>query len=1722
MPMNPIETTRKIKGDYENYLQSILKVKDAEITKSTYKALKSHRFVKGPYLEATLPYVSGGTLRDLMKEGIASSEFGSMSHSIDLDRPLYTHQEKAFRKVATDHRNIIVATGTGSGKTESFLYPILNSLLREKEQGTLSPGVRALLLYPMNALANDQMKRLRELLETYPDITFGRYTGETIEKEAYAVDTYKKKKEEEIRSNNPYAVQGKDYHLKDLMPLENERLSREKMRENPPHILLTNYAMLEYLLIRPSDNVFFDGPDADKWQFIVLDEAHTYKGATGTEIALLLRRLKQRVVHNQRGKIQCMATSATLGNKEALPDLAKFASDIFDEEFTVSDIITSERKKIDILEMKVKGTLEDYKSYKEKAGTMDQEEAGKFLYSKLSIDLRIGEVIRALEAKPKALDKVADLVFQDIEEESKRLEGMILLIELGVLAKKDRDSAALLPARYHLFVKALEGVYIALYPNRRTFLDRKELDEVQGKEVPVFELANCQNCGQEYLVGVSKQNKLKPAKMDEKAEYYLLTNEEVSSDLEYDDDETAFAEANVKNMEEYELCTACGTLHRANLKQRPRCCEVADQGKLVKVYKMISKKHVPNTCTSCGAVSNSIIKRFMTANQPATYVVASSLYSMIPPEKAEVKKRVAEEEFFFDEEFLFGSQSQEESEESGRKLLVFSDNRQEAAFFAAYMDNKYNQLMWRRLILRELRDLGREEEIQDLMLKLKRPAEDLGLFKGLKNPTSGEKDQIIQTFVMKELLAFERNQGLEGSGYVRFSPELPPRFPGYKDILTGEEMKSVFSVMLDTLRLGGAMSFPGILDPSDDVFAPRNRSVYFNRYDGGSTVDGTIMSFVPKTGHRNRRLDYLLKLLLKKGYSEEEAKEISAEMLVKICDLLDGPLASRLLSTKNKGAAGTVHQLSYKNWRIEYLKDQDHIYKCGKCGKIAHVNVLDICPEFRCSGSLISISAEEYRNDPYYKEIYQNQKVIPMISKEHTAQLNKERAGELQKEFESGKVNVLSCSTTFEMGVDVGQLEAILLRNVPPETANYVQRAGRAGRRTSSTAFSVTYARRSSHDLHYFANPQEIISGKIKSPYIELTNEKIADRHLNSIVMAWFFKDHPHFFNGKVSQLIGYQEEQEAGIDVVAVLKEELLKKPEELLMIIKEALGETLCKKLEVQEWSFINRLVGEDGVLTNAILEKKSDIEMLSEIKDRNYKEGKKTDAIQRTIHTFLSESVLSFLASSGVLPKYGFPVDVVKLDILNDRDTSVDVDLSRDLKLAIAEYAPGSEIIAAGKIWTSHALNKVRGKEWPSYRYYECTHCRRVEIPEDNTIAVSEEEEEEKICSMCNHPLKPKKFYVPIFGFSTMYGEKPKNVGETRPERYYSTKIQFGGFGHLDAFEEVERKEDLITIGGNEIHTLYSPQGKLVVLNRGKNNTGLAVCSLCGFATDYTKPFPHKNKFGRDCPNGFATNAALGHMFLSDVLKLRFPNKVIDATSYEDGKDKWSTLLYAILEGASDVLGISRSDINGCVDWSDGYPVLILFDEASGGAGHVKRIHQNLESVLKGAFKRVDGHCGCGKETTCYGCLRSYGNQMEHDVLARGLAKSYLEWLLSSQHSDVSQKQKEVPEEKKLTKEWEETLDLLTSDFYDLAWDMVKEGTINAPDEVGYPLVSEETGVMGYEAEMIWHDKKVAVLPQEATPECRNAFKESGWNIFVVNEMDKDHLLKELKARSGGKKW
>lgn len=180
-------------------------------------------------------------------------------------------------------------------------------------------------------------------------------------------------------------------------------------------------------------------------------------------------------------------------------------------------------------------------------------------------------------------------------------------------------------------------------------------------------------------------------------------------------------------------------------------------------------------------------------------------------------------------------------------------------------------------------------------------------------------------------------------------------------------------------------------------------------------------------------------------------------------------------------------------------------------------------------------------------------------------------------------INVLSCSTTFEMGVDVGELEATFQRNVPPETSNYIQRAGRAGRRTSSAAFSVTFARRNSHDMTFYQDPPEIIAGKINAPVLEVNNEKIALRHLNSIVVAGFFKEYPEFFTGKAKRIVDFDKKDNMSVE----LKKYLESKPQSLLDTIYKVFTPQILKQLNVDNWGFVDELIGEDSKLNIAIKE-------------------------------------------------------------------------------------------------------------------------------------------------------------------------------------------------------------------------------------------------------------------------------------------------------------------------------------------------------------------------------------------------------------------------------------------------------------------------------------------------------------------------------------------------------
>ena len=262
--MDIIKTSEDIKNRYINYILSSFNLNNKEMNEALVKKItKETDLFKGPILEVGKNFTSGKSLKNLVDEGILSSEFEKLN--LNQERPLYKHQEDALRKVI-EGKNIIVTTGTGSGKTESFLYPILDSILREKAEGKLSAGVRAMILYPMNTLARDQIDRLGDILKSYPDITFGAYTGEVEHKYNDALVAYKRMYNKE--------------------PLKNELISREQIKNTPPNILITNYSMLEYLLLRPKDSILFNDTT---WKYLVIDEAHMYTGAKAIEIGKIGR-----------------------------------------------------------------------------------------------------------------------------------------------------------------------------------------------------------------------------------------------------------------------------------------------------------------------------------------------------------------------------------------------------------------------------------------------------------------------------------------------------------------------------------------------------------------------------------------------------------------------------------------------------------------------------------------------------------------------------------------------------------------------------------------------------------------------------------------------------------------------------------------------------------------------------------------------------------------------------------------------------------------------------------------------------------------------------------------------------------------------------------------------------------------------------------------------------------------------------------------------------------------------------------------------------------------------------------------------------------------------------------------------------------------------------------------------------------------------------------------
>ena len=1554
MTFNPCKSSKNIVEFYKRYILTTFKMKDNDYNQQLQEILcQEGNISKGPYVSISSPYKKGHSLQELANTGQVNKNITKME-KLSPKRPLYAHQENALTKIKAG-KSIIVSTGTGSGKTESFLIPVINELLDEEQQGTLTAGVRALIVYPMNALVNDQIGRMEEILAG-TNITFGYYTGETENEESKAQQQYR-----DIHGKNAPA---------------NELLSREKMRDTPPHILITNYAMLEFLLLRPDDNDIFKKNSAT-WKYIIFDEAHSYNGAKAIEVACLVKRVKTLL---DRNDIQFILTSATLGDPSKSSDtIISFAQNLcntcgnakFDKDSIIRAQVIELEKPSDFLNISTDfyTTLIHYNSEQEKLEQIqsvmpntDNHVLAEILFDLVSKDKFYYDFRNFLKEGPKSILAIT----QELQISEQHLIDFI-----AVASQASKNDTRLFEAKYHLFVKGIDGIFITLKPSKKLFIKKMKTykenpDDITDIGEKVFQVSFCSNCNALYIIGKEDESNHKleqPSNYEREPDIFLLNGSMEDEEIETNNKQVP-----------YVICGKCGEIHE---KGYPFNCSCGDKYKnnLTKIEYAKDNLHV---CACCHHknTQRSILRPYLLGSDAATAVLSSGLYNELPGEKVETTNTTVDIPFFG----ITATREEYTITPLKKQFLTFSDSRQAAAFFAPYLQETYQDNLVKRIITEIVQHYNDQFErgisLKQLCELLSEEFKKYQLFKD--DPL---KEAWI--YVLGELANFKAKNSLEKKGILKFElnlDDIPLRDPitldisdGNRKIFTIKEMKDLFNVLVRTIIRESAFAINNmdIILTEDDIkrISVSGQKQWTNCQKEGKQSTSQVSCWAPQIGRTNPRLRFICKVL------EENSRDCptSRELLKSIWDLL---LNENIITKRQQDNS---YGLNLSKVRVKHA---DKLYICPKCNNVLPFNVKGICSYTECKGTapLQEYNYKDMLKDDHYRNMYYSYDISPMEVKEHTAQLSSKLARDYQEQFKNKQINVLSCSTTFELGVDVGSLQTVFMRDMPPTPANYAQRAGRAGRSTNAAAYALTFCQNSPHDLNYFKDPLPMILGKIEPPIFDINNDKIVLRHIFASAFSFFWKEHTEKYYKTISEFFDN--------DGFKAMEEYLATKPKSLRDYLLEIVPRNIQNIFGIDEFKWVNKLFNDSGHTENlgyfniAKQQYDKDIDTLEEEKKRLFRENKGTSFIQRRINTIKEENTITFLSKNNLIPKYGFPVDTVDLDTENSssvHNKPSHLRLSRDLFYAISEYAPESEVVAAGYLYKSQYIKKINKYGWPVYKYSICSHCQTLNriIDVDNKTL--------KTCTQCGNDLSgPRlKYIIPKFGFQ-IAKEKIKKVGVNKPEKTYRGEIHYIGNGK-DANFHAEH-----TICRQKIQVTGSIRDTLVVLNESK----FYVCENCGYATIDTKSpmsfitqkhtYPNGTK---NCEKTRLTRFSLGHEILTDVTVLKFPNILV--------KDEAParTVLYSLIEGFSHSMNIDRRELSGCLQRDGNQFKFIIFDNTPGGAGYVKHLRKAdvLKKTLREGFRLIET-CSCGKDTACYNCLCNYYNQKYHDMLKREYALAF----------------------------------------------------------------------------------------------------------------------------------
>lgn len=1647
-PLLPVPIALEAIDELKGFVSSLLYSRNAKTRKAILKALfEDDPMIKGPFIDLRLPYKSQE------EEWVLNETLKPLAYKYGTP---YIHQFRSFRQLQFQAPvNTIVTTGTGSGKSECFSFPVFDYVLHCKKIAQ-TKGIKAIILYPMNALIDDQGERITQIanqlnknLDKEMHIRVGRYTGN----------------DGTNREMNPH----NDQQIID---------DRQSLIENPPDILLTNYRMLDFILMRPEEQSLWDENTQKSFQYLVIDEVHTFDGAQGADVAALLRRLKLKLKKEQ---ITCVGTSATVASDnedgDPIQDLCQFASTLFGETFKKEHVITNETMSFtEAINQSVSPNIGNYidsqdlnKKYRDHFFSLIQKwKAPENIYDLpawISSEAKFSKIFESGSIKGLTLDEIAknaDLSTEETQE----------LLTLLSFARNNSGKMALIPQSTHVWAQGSKYLYRKLSQNIE-FIRAESITDEHRKSGIYLPSISCRSCGASGWVthlsdDVFNEDSTTTFKISTntseimnkffKKEAYILF--EVNSET---DNSTYFFDAETERIRREE----CDSDHpdsipvHVGLQSNTSRIRISHGGDVL--------EHCPE-CDTKFSLSLGLMGTSMLGSVLSGQFLASSFNP------------------------------------SDKKLLIFNDSVQDAHHQAGYLSARGYKFNIRRFLYQTLQNLmpvGTTFSFTQLQIEIKREIEAMwNKACDPKNPAESRKaKEVIIQLLPKDL--WERWNADKRSNFLS-SKQCQQEF--FEKIHwecwfemsiqsdLGWSLRKTALVLLEPSpemlkNWVAALERVALKSPTFDII---DKKAYAYGLIRRLIVQGAIFSEEFKNHYNSKKFSkwgYLRKkphlssifsfsqprlISLNSGERDSYVRLANAtsghswfkvwgnkhDLLVSEIDQLNALLLKELASHSQILSVNSEDITTYALNPDDLLisRDQAVLKRCTKCSYLSAVDqafqdIEPSCYQLRCNGLLQEQSDPEQildeKNYRQYMRNHYNKDLISPLAHPHTGQLKGDDRRRVEDAFKKGllpgdrvaeksptiykdqPINVLACTPTMEMGIDIGTLSGVALRSFPPSQASAIQRLGRSGR-SSGNAYNLILFKDRPHDLNYWQDPNLYFKGSVKTPGCDFRNTQLLIRQFNAFLIDRFASQNPNLRIPKLdadtgitdlknteywSNLLGFLSNIDTSlIDsfTIAVLDQPTNMSPKELRADLlsywkKDNFKEELSLILDR-----VSAQYRKDASPTLAS-DKKDDDDKLVQTQKEHWKSRRQSNAREETY-------ILKILSDRGLLPNYAFPEKGISLHTFLSFE-SYDTKGEKIFKNVISEIErppmAGLRDLALGQNYYTDGF-KVE--------------VARIEKPEDNEIKKLILCEECGTLSSINAQIDIKtadcpachardRSIVEYFDYTRAYAF----------DRFESSIIR-------DEDDERERRpmsiETFFEIGPDSKNLMWMSKKSLIGFDFGVHqkiyhynrntqaNTPLyfKVCQDC-YALPYHEDrenqsliFKDKYKFNRhdrECkyyenPNSLKRNElkdiSLARHLTSDVIR-------VIADNSESVPTLMATLRLAMkkyLKGEAQHLVVESSVIKNADDQQ--VFLVTLYDNVPGGTGNLRSLMQlssqtNWNSQegfkkLASVFEETLTHlkkCDCVQG--CYKCLFAYENQYSHSKIFKSKSINWLKRFLEA---------------------------------------------------------------------------------------------------------------------------